>query len=272
MQSMMEPLPNLKHLRINAILLLACQFLATTGFTQNILRTINIPQGVHAVYLDRAGEFYIHQADTILKKFSAEGNLLEQSKINFPTIFDPWYGIELQLYYSPQTKYQVLNHHLQFKREQAINEAFAIEPYLVCLSGEKNYWVLDKADWSIKRINNTLEKVEIEKRIPSQYTKSPAFKFMREYQHFLFLLDQQMGILIFNGIGNVVHHLAKANIDYFNFMGEELYYKAGSEITYYNLFDGSTRKEQIDPTIKHLFIADRYLIKGYPNKVEIIAR
>lgn len=243
-----------------------------TATAQTPVQTIDVPVGIHAIYLERSGDFYIHQEDRKLTHVDPTGKIIASASVEFATIIDPWYGIDVLLYQSPHDYYNLLDTHLEPLDRVAIDPAFAIEPYLVCHSGEKNFWILDRADWSIKRINTARLRVEAEQTLPPAITTDPHLMMMREYQHFLFLLDQQKGIAILNSLGIHIKQLPVSGIEYIGFIGEELYYKVGTTITFYDLFDGTTRTETVDSTVHQILYTDTHIIKSYTNRLEIYAR
>jgi hypothetical protein len=241
-----------------------------TGFTQTVTTTLEIPAGVHDAYLDRAGYLYIHTNDSALMRYDLNGTLQAKTKISFATVFDPWYSIRMLHYVSPTRSYRLLDQALEVVEENTLDEALVIEPSLVCFSGDQNLWVVDQADGSIKRINTTRQSVEAERRIPEPHARIPI-RFAREYQHFLFLLNDS-GILIFNSIGILIRHIPATGIEYFNFLGEELYYKKGNELVYFDLMDGLSRTEILPPGLRFQLLTDNQMVRVYPTRVEILNR
>lgn len=156
------------------------------------------------------------------------------------------------------------------KQDFLIEQQYAIEPTLACASGDHNIWLFDHADFSIKRINPSLSKVLAESLIDQkQFSTQPQLLLMREYQNFLFILERNSGILIFNSLGIQIKKIQVTEIDYFNFLGEELYYKKNDKLIFYDLFDSSIHEEPVDPASKIALLTDsrRFLI--YPNRVDI---
>lgn len=226
-------------------------------------------QDVASAYIDRPGDLYLLLKNNTLKKFDSLGNLLYEKKHAVaPTLFDPRDGARLFMY---QKETRLCSFYSdETKQEFMVESHYAIDPVLACSSGDHNVWVLDRADLSLKCINPILTKVTAELPIDQkQFSVQPQFTSMREYQNFLFLLDKNSGILIFNRLGIQVKKIFITDIDFFNFLGEELYFKKNDTLYFLDLFDSSTHQESVDPLCTFILITDSRRFIIYPNRLEI---
>jgi hypothetical protein len=237
------------------------------GYAQQALvATIEISD-VQSAYVDRPGDLYVLQKKNIIKKFDIDGKLVDEFKFQDKlSTFDPRDGARLFACFDEKCSF----FSAETKQEFIVEKEFAIEPVLICSSGDHNVWVLDKADLSLKKISPSESKVLTEVFLATDlYTKKPEIVFMREYQNFLFILDKNVGIVVYNGIGKRIRIISEPNLTYFNFLGKEIYFKKDTRLVFYDLFDTTTREEEIDPTCKYALITDvrKYLI--YENKIDI---
>ncbi|HEU5289701.1 MAG TPA: hypothetical protein VFU05_03600 [Cyclobacteriaceae bacterium] len=232
---------------------------------QALVKTIEISD-VQSAYVDRPGDLYILQKKNI-KKYDVQGNLVSELKLESkPLVFDPRDGA--RSFVCIENKCSFFTE--ETKQEFTIPQEFVIEPSLICSSGDHNVWVLDKADFSLKKISPTESKMLAEVVVDATlFKQKPEILMMREYQNFLFILDKNVGIVVFNGIGKRIRVISEPNLSYFNFLGEEIYFKKGDKLVYYDLFDTTTREESIDAACKYALITDvrKYLV--YENKVDI---
>jgi len=235
---------------------------------QKKIATIKISD-VQSAYVDRPGDVYVLLKNNTLKKYDTLGTLVsEQHFSETPAAFDPRDGARLFVclrntcsFFSEETK-----------QEFKIEPHYAIDPQLICSSGDHNFWILDQSDMSLKRINPTQTTVLVDVPIDQkQFSHAVKFTFMREYQNFLFVIERNSGILIFNSLGNQVKKISAPEIEYLNFLGEELYYKVKGNIFLYDLFDASRREIAVEPACKFLLLTDsrKYLI--YENKIDVFA-
>jgi hypothetical protein len=161
----------------------------------------------------------------------------------------------------------------QTRQEFLIEEHYAIEPFMVCSSGDYNIWILDQADLSIKKVNPSAKKVLAEAPInQKQFLKPAEVVSMREYQNFLFLHEKNTGILVFNSVGIQIKKLGDATVEYFNFIGEELYYKKGDRLIFYDLFDSSQREEQLTSNCPYTLHTDTRTYQVCPTYLNVIRK
>lgn len=249
------------------LLFLFCLAAVSGDAQEKLIATVDI-RNIESAYVDRPGDLYLLQKGNNLKKISTDGTLvLEQ---NFPSsllLFEPRDGARMFACFNTT--------HCAFfsegtNQEITIEPQYAIEPALICSSGDHCIWILDRSDWSLKKINPVQSKVMAETLIDQeQFQGTPQFTFMREYQNFLFTIEKNAGILVFNGIGKQIKKIEAPGIEYFNFIGEELYYKKNDKLIFYDLFDATTREVPVEAVCKYILLTDarKYLV--YENRVDI---
>lgn len=234
--------------------------------SQTLIATVEISD-VRAAYVDRPGDLYIFQKNNTLKKYDTLGALVSEQRFpESPATFDPRDGARLFACFSKKCSF----FSEETKQEFHLEPHYAIDPQLVCSSGDHNFWILDRSDLSLKRINPTQSTVIADALIDQkQFAQTPEFTFMREYQNFLFIIEKKSGILIFNSLGKQIKKIPVKEVEYLNFLGEELYYKQKDKLFFYDLFDASIREIPVEPACKFLLLTDarQYLI--YENKIEI---
>jgi hypothetical protein len=232
---------------------------------QSLVKTIEISD-VQSAYVDRPGDLYLLQKKTI-KKYDVQGNFVTELKLqDKPLVFDPRDGARLFACFGDQCSF----FSEETKQQFTIPQEFVIEPSMICSSGDHNVWVLDKSDFSLKKISPAEPKMLAEVLIdPDLFKQKPEILMMREYQNFLFILDKNIGIVVFNGLGKRIRVIREPSLTYFNFLGEEIYFKKAGKLVFYDLFDTTMREEPIDPACNYVFVTDvrKYLI--YENRIDI---
>jgi len=245
---------------------------AQTGmFAGNKIKTLTLSDTIINAAIDRPGDFYALTATGQIQRFDKDGKLTLLYKTEkMPTIFDPRDGARLFVYYRGDQHYEFLNPSFHPIVSYKIDPAFAIQPWLICPSGEYKLWILDKADHSLKKIDVKASEVEVEVVVDSTLIRdAEAFMTMRDYQNFVFLLNPAKGIYIFNSLGRHLRTIPAPGIQAFNFLGEELYYLDKGKISFFNLFTGETREMEIDPQYKGALLTDERIILFTPEKIDI---
>lgn len=224
---------------------------------------------VASAYVDRPGDLYILHTDNKISKFDTLGMPIgELSFEQTPAVFEPRDGARMFIYFADSKKGSFFSP--ETKQEFTIQNHFAIEPVLATSSGDNHVWIVDKADWSIKRFDPRNSKIIAESLIDkTQFEGDPKIVAIREYQNFLFVLEKNTGILIFNSLGKQIKKIEGKKIPYFNFLGEELYYIKDDKLIFYDLFDGTTREEATDSKSLYTLLTDARKYVVYADRIDV---
>lgn len=235
------------------------------------IHSVEVNDTIRYATVDRPGDLYIQTRTGQIQKFDADGrllNLYRQKEI--PTLFDPRDGARLFAYFRELRQYWYLNPSFDVTASHALDSAFAIDPWLVCSSGDHNLWILDAADWSLQKVDPRKGVGLIDEAFTTAPEKDPAdFTFMREYQGFLFLLDRSVGILIFNSVGKLIRTIAIKDLPAFNFLGEELYYQDGPVLRFFDLFSAETREVAAPSPASFTLLTDEKLYRIGPRRIDV---
>jgi WD40 repeat protein len=233
------------------------------------IASVKLRKPVDHAFVDRAGDLYIQENSGEFLKYDTNGVRIATFKPDDSIIvFEPRDGARLFTWSRSGNWFSYA--YFGSVKKQKLGEEFAIDPWLVVSSGDANIWILDSSDRSLKRVNTLENRVEVEVILPdSLNTPESDFTWMREYQGFLFLINQQTGIHVFNTLGKQVKSFPGKNIPYFNFLGQELYYPIEDKIKFYDLFDGTTRLESKDPKTKIELMTDSRIYKIFPDRLEV---
>jgi hypothetical protein len=235
------------------------------------ITTLALSDTIVDAAIDRPGDFYAVTAGGQIQRFDKDGNLTLLFKADTtPTLFDPRDGARLFAYYRGDQHYEFLNPSFQVTASYKIDPAFAIQPWLICPSGEYKLWVLDRADQSLKKVDVKSSVVEVEVVIDSTVIENAeAFRSMREYQNFLFALNPGKGLFIFNSLGKHIRTIDRPGIEAFNFLGEELYYLREDTLEFFNLFTTDTRQMKLESEYTDVLLTDERMILFAPDRIDI---
>lgn len=237
------------------------------------IRTLALSDTIRFTAIDRTGDFYAITGTGQIQRFDKDGklNLLYKAD-TVPTLFDPRDGARPFAYFREKQQYRYFNPSFKTIGSYQIDPSFAIRPWLICPSGEYKLWILDKADQSLKKVSVKEPDVEVEVVIDTSLVHdASSFQAMREYQNFLFLLNPQKGIFVFNSLGRHIKSIETAGIHSFNFLGEELYYLMGNRLELFNLFTAETRELEIPAGYSDALLTDERMILFTQEKIDIYA-
>lgn len=235
---------------------------------QKKIAVIDIKNVAHA-YVDRPGDLYILHTDNTVSKFDTLGMPVAAPQFEAtPTVFEPRDGARMFTYSADNQ--QIAFFSAGVRQTFTIQNHYAIDPIRATSAGDNGIWVVDRADWSLKRISLKTQQVLAEALLDrTQFKGEPVIMALREYQNFLFILEKNTGILIFNSLGMQIKKIPGSPIGYFNFLGRELYYEKEGTLIFYDLFDGSTREQPADKEALYTLFTDARKYVVYAEKVEV---
>ena len=250
-------------------LLLLC-VISMSASAQTKTKTLTLSDTILYSAIDRTGDYYAITKSGQIQRFNGEGKLTLLYKApEVPTIFDPRDGARLFAYYRSDQHYEYLSPSFQITASFKIDPSFAIQPWLICPSGDHKLWILDQADNSLKKVDVRASEVEVEVVVDSAgIGHVQAFTTMREYQNFVFLLNPAKGLYIFNSLGRHIKTIGSPGIEGFNFLGEELYYLHKRKLEFFNLFTAQTRQLEVDPAYTDALVTEERLILFTPEKID----
>jgi hypothetical protein len=250
---------------------IALLFTAFACIAQKEIKSFDVSDTILYATVDRPGDLYVVMKTGQIQKYDKDGKLKVAYKHKVvPTIFEARDGAKYFAYYREDQEYDYLSPSFEPLSSYKIDPAFAIDPYLICTSGEHKLWVLDEADHSLKKVNAQQGDVEIEVLIDSAIIQNAkVFTTMREYYGFVFLLNPAKGIHIFNGMGRLIKTVDAKGVHIFNFLGEELYYIHGNKIKFVDLFNADARETDIQHPGKIVLLTDERMFSISHKTVRI---
>ena len=243
---------------VRIVCLLAFLLFYTSVFAQKKITTRNVSESVRYATVDRPGELYIVTVNGQIQRFDRDGNVASVYKNNpAPTLFDPRDGSRLFAYFRSDQHFEFLDPSFAVTRSGKLDPAVAIDPWLMCMSGDYNFWVFDAADKSLKKINASNGTVTVDAKISEQAGDSiSSYVYLREYQGFVFLHHTKKGVMVFSSLGKPLKTIGLAAITHFNFLGEEFYYHNNGTLNFFNLFTAETREMPLKQSGKFVLLTD----------------
>ena len=247
------------NLRIACVL--SFSILCTCVLAQKKVSSRTVNESIRYATVDRPGDLYIVTASGQIQRFDKDGNVASIYKNNpTPTLFDPRDGARLFAYFRTDQHFAFLDPSFEITRSQKLDPAAAIDPWLMCVSGDYNFWILDAADLSLKKINASAGTVTVDAKISELPGDSiSSYVYLREYQGFVFLHHVKRGVMVFSSMGKPLKTIGQPEITHFNFLGEEFYYHSGNAVHFFNLFTAETRQIPLAQTGSFVLLTDERL-------------
>jgi len=241
--------------------LLLLSIAAFTCYGQGkLVTTVALVGKVHSASVDRPGDVYVVMEDGLIRKFDLNGKEIAFKKFNTPpTLFDPRDGTLSFAWFRGTKRLMHLSPDMSEITEEQIHAEFAISPWQVCPS-KNELWILDSADLSLKQTTGRVTTVGSDVSWPGAKPAIKEISYMREYQNFLFILDQGVGIHMFNNLGRKIRQIDEKNLPWFSFLGEELYYMKSQSIHMMDLYTGESRDMPLPYSCQFALLTDQRMI------------
>jgi hypothetical protein len=207
----------------------------------------------------------------VVKKYDTDGNFMDEfsNPEAYPiTLLEPWNPLRVFVYCREQQKIVLLDHHLGLLQTVSIDPSLAVEPYLVSPS-VNNFWILDKADYSLKKIDFKTSRVLEEVSMKLVAGVDHDFTFLREYQNLLFIIDKNSGIDILTNLGKPIRSFLVTNAGYLGFLGPEIYYLDSGTIHFYDLYSEDRHELAVDPSAQFVLLTDERMVVIKKSTVEV---
>lgn len=221
--------------------------------------------------VDRPGDLFLLLATGEVVKYDKDGKRIGSHGFQTPpTLLDPLDGVQAFYFNEAAEVFGNISSDLSSVTRHPVDPAFAVRPWLVCPSLHE-LWILDSADFSIKKTKMKSSAISLESviiHLPSKHIED--FIYMREYQNYLFLLDKNTGVHVYNSLGKFVKTLGESGMTYFNFFGEEIYFKKNGQLLLTDLYTNEKRTLNLPVNCQFALLRDDYLYAVDSNKVTIM--
>ncbi len=220
-------------------------------------KTITLEAEIVWAGVDRAGDLFVALATGDVKKFDKTGKSIGSHRFPAPpTLIDPIDGVRSFFYQRRGNRYGFMSYDFTTIDEKELDPAFAVNPWLVCPALHE-LWILDSADFTIKKTRMNSMAISLEntlKHLPDK--KMEDYVALREYQNYVFLLDQSAGVHVFNPLGMYMRTLGEKGMRSFSFLGEELYYVKEKEVVLIDLYTRERRTLPLEKAYQFVLFND----------------
>ena len=221
--------------------------------------------------VDRPGDLFLLLATGEVVKYDKDGKKIGSHGFQTPpTLLDPLDGVQAFYFDEATGMFGNISSDLSSVCKHPVDPAFAVRPWLVCPSLHE-LWILDSADFSIKKTKMKSAAISIESvliHLPSKHIED--FIYMREYQNYLFLLDKKAGVHVYNSLGKFVKTVGEGGMTYFNFFGEEVYFMKNRQLLLTDLYTNDKRTLDLPVSCRFALLRDDYLYAVDTNKVTVL--
>jgi hypothetical protein len=220
--------------------------------------------------LDRLGDLYLVLKSGEIKKYDTDGNFMAAYTPASPvTQLEPWNPLRVFAYLRDRQEIVFLDRTFEVLQRTPVDSSLAFKPWLASPSFGNSFWILDQADFTIKKADMKTGAITGEAVLTLPAGSKPDFTYLREYQNLLFLVDQKTGISVYSVVGKLIVSFPLTNPLYVGYLGEEIYYLENGILKFYDLYTEDRREFAVDPQARFAFVTDERLLLVKDASVEV---
>lgn len=231
--------------------------------TWQLVRTIKLPQP-GAASLDRRGNLYVTDGQNNVHQYGPDGQPLNTYSPALPghtMQVEAWNTAKVLVFYDDRQQVVLLDRFLAPISELALADYLDGQARVVTLAPDDRYWLLNESDLTLRQFDGQQKRFTITTPLDLLIGRSrPDFRFLREYQNNLYLVDRVGGVYVFDNLGNYRKKLPFAGLSYVGFRGDELYYLAADGLHFFQLYTLTDRLVPLPVTepVQQVLVSEQY--------------
>ncbi len=217
------------------LLFLFCSFIALPVDDYKLIKSISFPQPVFFT-TDKLGNAYVVVENQLLQ-FDPQGNAkgnYSRSNIGALSLVDASNPMKILLFYPDYATVVILDAKLSLQSEIDLRSLNINQPLIVCNSGENAYWVYDRQDDELKKIDNNGQVIHQSSNLTQLTGYQLQPNLMLEDNGFVFINNPATGILVFDRYGTYYKIHAFEGLKSFQVVDNDLLFVKNNHLYRYN--------------------------------------
>jgi hypothetical protein len=233
--------------------------------TWQLVRTIALAKPGPAS-LDRRGNLYVTDGQNNVHQYGPDGQPLNVYSPPLPghtAQLEAWNTTKILVFYDDRQELVLLDRFLAPIAKLSLLDYFDGMVRTATLAPDDRYWLLNESDLTLRQLDATSGRFTITTPLDILIGRSrPDFRFLREYQNNLYLVDNKNGVYVFDNLGNYRKKLPFPGLTTLGFRSDELYYTAADGVHFFHLYTFAERTIALPTTqaepVRQVLIGEQY--------------
>jgi len=213
--------------------------------TWTLARTLGLP-ALGAASLDRRGTLYLADRDNNLRQLTREGqplNTYSPAQPGHVALIEAWNQNSVLVFYDDRQQVLLLDRFLAPLSEIRLADYVDGTVRTATLAPDGLLWLLDESTLSLREFDPQALRVVQSTPLDLLIGRGarPDFRFLRQYQNNVYLVDKSSGIFVFDNLGNYRKKLPFKGLDNITFRGDELVYLSDGQLHFFHLYNLTER-------------------------------
>jgi hypothetical protein len=237
---------------------------STTANGWTLVRTISL-RGTGAASLDRRGNLYVADGQDNIHQYGPDGQPLNVYSPPLPghtAQLEAWNVSKIMAFYDDRQEIRLLDRFLAPITQLRLGDFFDGIVRVATLAPDDKLWLLNESDLTLRQFDPAPQRFGQTTPLDLIIGRSkPDFRFLRQYQNNLYLMDRNSGIYVFDNLGNYRKKLPFAGLTTVGFRGDELYYLTDGVLHFFQLYTLAERTQalpSIPAGIQQVLIGEQF--------------
>ena len=233
--------------------------------TWALVKTLTLP-ATGAASLDRRGTLYLADRENNLRQLSRDGQPLNTYSPTQPghiALIEAWNQNSLLVFYDDRQQVLLLDRFLAPLSEIRLADYVDGTVRTATLAPDGLLWLLDESALTLREFDPQALRLVQSTPLDLIIGRSrPDFRFLRQYQNNVYLVDHTSGIFVFDNLGNYRKKLPFTGLDFITFRGDELVYLSGGQLHFFHLYNLTERTQPLPAgldatTVRQVLLSDQ---------------
>ncbi|WP_324676010.1 hypothetical protein [Hymenobacter sp. GOD-10R] len=216
-----------------------------------LVRTIKLAKP-GAASLDRRGNFYVADEQDNIHQYGPDGQALNTYSPPQPghtAQIEAWNSAKILVFYDDRQEILLLDRFMTPITSVQLLDFVDGSIRVATLAPDDRLWLFNESDLTLRQFDPTLQRLMLSTPLDLIIGRSkPDFRFLRQYQNNLYLVDRTSGIFVFDNLGNYRKKLPFTGLNSVGFRGDELYYLTNSQVQFFQLYNFTERTMPLPTT------------------------
>ncbi|GGE96132.1 hypothetical protein GCM10011383_03610 [Hymenobacter cavernae] len=204
-----------------------------------LVRTIKLARP-GAASLDRRGNFYVADEQDNIHQYGPDGQTLNTYSPPQPghtAQIEAWNSAKILLFYDDRQEIVLLDRFLISIAKVRLTDFVDGSIRVATLAPDDRLWLFNESDLTLRQFDPGPQRLTLSTPLDLIIGRSkPDFRFLRQYQNNLYLVDRTSGIFVFDNLGNYRKKLPFTGLNNVGFKEDELYYLVGNQLHFFHLY------------------------------------
>jgi len=209
-----------------------------------LVRTIKLNQP-GAASLDRRGNLYVADGQDNIHQYGADGqalNVYSPPQPGHTAQIEAWNTSKILVFYDDRQQVLLLDRFLAPITQLRLTDFLDGQIRAATLAPDDRLWLFNESDLTLRQFDPTPQRLTLSTPLDLIIGRSrPDFRFLRQYQNNLYLLDRTSGVFVFDNLGNYRKKLPFTGLSTIGFREDELYYLTENTVHFFHLYTFTER-------------------------------